>query len=232
MSKRLATHLRCNDQIRLSPIRLIGASNEQIGIIETDEARRMAREAQLDLVEVAPKERPPVCRIMDYGKYKYSQKKHQKKPHEQQLKEVRMRPKTDSHDRTIKMNRALRFLKKGDKVQFTMMFRGRERAHREVGIRIFRTVIEELGERVKVERPPGMDGRHMIMIVSPNKAVLLADEKEKLEAKSKPPVEKDAAKSPPPAGEQPVQEPPTVDAPADAEQQPPADTGSGEVARA
>jgi translation initiation factor IF-3 len=120
-------------------------------------------------VEVAPNERPPVCRIMDYGKFKYHLKKKVRKHHEQQLKEVRMRPKTDDNDRTIKINRALKFLSKGSKVQFTMQFRGRERAHRDVAIQIFREVVTELGELVKVERPAGMDGRHMIMVLAPNK---------------------------------------------------------------
>ncbi len=161
--------MRSNAQIRISPIRLIGQNDEQIGIVETEKAIGLAREAGLDLVEVAPSARPPVCRIMDFGKWKYRQKKHHKKHHEQQLKEVRIRPKTDSHDRAVKLKRAIRFLRKGDKVQFTMMFRGRERAHREIGITIFRRIIAEFGEQVKVERPPSMDGRHMIMILAPIK---------------------------------------------------------------
>ena len=130
----------------------------------------MAREVNLDLVEVAPKERPVVCRIMDYGKWKYSQKKrHKKHHHEQQLKEVRIRPKTDDNDRQIKVNRAIRFLKKGDKVQFTMVFRGRERAHREIGVEILMRLAKDMGDLIKLERPPSMDGRNMVMIVSPNK---------------------------------------------------------------
>jgi translation initiation factor IF-3 len=109
---------------------------------------------------------------MDYGKWKYSQKKKHKKHHEQQLKQVRIRPKTDDFDREIKVNRAIRFLKKGDKVQFTMVFRGRERAHRDLGVSILSAIAAKLGELVKLERPPSMDGRHMIMIVSPIKAAL------------------------------------------------------------
>ncbi|MFN0138186.1 MAG: translation initiation factor IF-3 [Phycisphaerae bacterium] len=172
MSKGTTTSLRCNEQIRISPIRLIGAANEQIGVIETYEAMKMARESGLDLVEVAPTERPPVCRIMDYGKFKYQQKKKHKKHHEQQLKEVRLRPKTDSHDRGIKVNRAISFLAKGDKVQFTMVFRGRERAHMDVAFTAMRDIQGQLSELVKLERPPSMDGRNMIMIVSPVKAAL------------------------------------------------------------
>lgn len=167
MAKATGSNLRCNEQIRISPVRLIG--DDENRIIETDEALRIAREQGLDLVEVAPKERPPVCRIMDYGKFKYTQKKNTKKHHEQHLKEVRMRPKTDNNDRSIKINRALKFLAKNDKVQFTMKFRGRERAHREIGFDIFDAILNDLGPLVKVERRPSMDGRDMIMVVAPNK---------------------------------------------------------------
>ncbi|MBI5864702.1 MAG: translation initiation factor IF-3 [Planctomycetes bacterium] len=172
MSKGIQANLRCNEQIRLSPVRLVGAANEQIGVIETYQALQMAREQGLDLVEVAPMERPPVCRIMDYGKFKYQQKKGQKKHHEQQLKEVRLRPKTDDHDRQIKVNRAIKFLYKGDKVQFTMQFRGRERAHREIGNQIFHQILAGIQEYVKVERTPIMDGKNMVMIVAPVKAAI------------------------------------------------------------
>jgi len=169
MAKGTTSTYRANEQIRIPQVRLIDEHNNQVGIVETFEAMRRAREAGMDLVEVARNERPPVCRIMDYGRFKYHMKKKVRKHHEQQLKEVRMRPKTDRNDRVIKMNRALKFLSKGNKVQFTMQFRGRERAHRDVAVEIFRGVVEELGELVKVERPPSMDGRHMIMILAPNK---------------------------------------------------------------
>jgi translation initiation factor IF-3 len=145
---------------------VIGADNEQLGIMPNYEALRLAREGGLDLVEVAPNVRPPVCRLMDYGKWKYSQKKNIKKHHEQQTKEVRLRPKTDTHDREIKLRQAIKFFKRGDKVQFTMVFRGRERLRREVALEVFRSLLAELGQRVKVERPPSMDGRHMVMIMS------------------------------------------------------------------
>jgi translation initiation factor IF-3 len=170
MAKGTKASFRVNEQIRIPQVRLINENNDQVGIIPTDEALRQAREAGLDLVEVAPGERPPVCRIMDYGKFKYHMKKKGRKHHEQQLKEVRMRPKTDANDRAIKVNRALKFLSKGCKVQFTMQFRGRERAHRDLAIEIFRGVVDELGDLVKVERAPSMDGRHMVMILAPNKA--------------------------------------------------------------
>lgn len=195
MSKKITTNLRCNEQIRLSPIRVIGAENEQLGVISTDEAMRMAREAGMDLVEVAPNERPPVCRIMDYGKFKYHQKKHQKKHHEQQLKEVRIRPKTDDHDREIKINHALKFMWQGDKVQFTMQFRGRERAHRDMATEAFREVIAELGDLVKVERHPSMDGKFMIMILAPNKAAF-----DKISPDGKAPKLEDVLKHNKPAG--------------------------------
>ena len=117
-------------------------------------------------------ERPPVCRIMDYGKYKYDRKKRQKqasRSHAVVIKEIRMRPKTDTHDRYIKMSRAQEFLAEGHKVQFTMLFRGRERAHRDRAIEAFNEIIQELGETVKVERYPAMEGRRMTMVVSPVK---------------------------------------------------------------
>ena len=169
MAKGTTSSYRANEQIRVPQVRLIDENNNQVGIIDTIEALRRARDADMDLVEVAGSEQPPVCRIMDYGKFKYHMKKKVRKHHEQQLKEVRMRPKTDKNDRAIKINRALKFLSKGNKVQFTMQFRGRERAHREIAIGIFRDVVDELGELVKVERPPSMDGRHMVMILTPNK---------------------------------------------------------------
>lgn len=164
--------MRCNEQIRISPVRVIGDSGELLGVMDNREALRLAREAGLDLVEVSPNERPPVCKIIDYGKFKYNQKKNQKKHHEQQLKELRIRPKTDDHDRDIKMAHALRFLKEGDKVQFKMVFRGRERAHREIGHETFAEIIQHFGELAKIERAPVMDGRDMIMILAPNKPAL------------------------------------------------------------
>lgn len=162
---------RTNDQIRISPIRLIDHEGVQRGIVSTDEARVLARDLGLDLVEISPRERPPVCRIMDYGKHKYDQKKKQKQrtSHVAALKEVRMRPKTDTHDRQIKMGRAMQFLNDGCKVQFTMLFRGRERAHQDVGLDIFQGIVRELGEDVRVERPPRLEGRRMTMVLAPSR---------------------------------------------------------------
>ncbi|MFQ5804896.1 MAG: translation initiation factor IF-3 [Phycisphaerae bacterium] len=188
MAKGSTSSHRVNEQIRVLQVRLIGEDNEQVGVIDTVEALHRARQAGMDLVEVARNERPPVCRIMDYGKFKYHMKKKGRKHHEQQLKEVRMRPKTDENDRSIKINRALKFLSKGNKVQFTMQFRGRERAHRDIAVEIFRGIVGELGQLVKVERPPSMDGRHMVMILAPNKSAF-----EKLTAGGKAPTIADVA---------------------------------------
>lgn len=151
---------------------MINQKQELLGIIPREEALSLAREAGLDLVEVSPTERPPVCRIMDYGKYKYERKKRQKTAsgaHAVTLKEIRIRPKTDTHDRQIKLNHAKEFLDSGHKVQFTMLFRGRERFHRDRAAEIFDGIITELGEAVKIERSPGMEGRRMTMIVAPAK---------------------------------------------------------------
>jgi translation initiation factor IF-3 len=148
---------------------LIDHENNQIGVVPTDEAMRMARTAGLDLVEVAPTERPPVCRIMDYGKFKYSQKKKKQKHHEQKLKEVRLHPRTDVNDQEIKFNQAMGFLDSGDKVQFTMIFRGRERFHQDIGYNVFNAILSRLGDKAKVERPPRSEGRRIIMIVAPSK---------------------------------------------------------------
>ncbi len=190
MVRPINQNLRVNEQIRISPVRLIGDNNEQLGIVPTHDAMRMAREAGLDLVEVAPNVRPPVCRLMNYGRWKYTQKKNVKKHHELQLKEVRMRPRTDTNDRNIKMRQAMRFLADGHKVQFTMVFRGREQAHREIGMAAFREVLDALATRVKVERPPGMEGRHMVMILSAVKGAF-------------PELEKESGASSRPAGELP-----------------------------
>ena len=135
----------------------------------------MARETGLDLVEVAPTNSPPVCRIMDFGKWKYNQKKKQHKAkvkqHQVVLKEVRMRPKTEEHDQTFKVKRAREFLEKGNKVQFTMLFRGREMAHADLALKTFEEIIVDLQDLGKVESTPKRQGRRMIMILAPEKQV-------------------------------------------------------------
>ena len=150
-------------------MRLIDAENNQLGVVQTLDALGKARDAGMDLVEVAPTERPPVCRIMDYGKFKYAQKKKGKdRPvHKTGLKELRLRPKTDDNDRLIKMNRARSFLQEGHKVQFTMLFRGRERFHGEVGQQQFKSIVQELQDAAKMERAPSMEGRRLTMVLAP-----------------------------------------------------------------
>ncbi|MCH7807871.1 MAG: translation initiation factor IF-3 [Planctomycetes bacterium] len=168
----IAKTLRLNDRIRVSPIRVIDQEQTQLGIIPTAQALDLARDVGLDLVEVSPMEKPPVCRIMDYGKYKYDRKKRQKQSggaHVVVLKEIRIRPKTDTHDREIKVNRAKGFLDDGHKVQFTMLFRGRERFHRDRAVRIFDDILAEFGETIKIERPAAMEGRRMTLIIAPVK---------------------------------------------------------------
>ncbi|MCK6455351.1 MAG: translation initiation factor IF-3 [Phycisphaerae bacterium] len=150
---------------------MIDENGEQAGVVSTDDALRRARDAGLDLVEVSPNDRPPVCKIMDYGKFKYSQSKLKQKHHEQRLKELRLRPRTDEHDRDIKIEHARKFLEHGDRVQFTMMFKGRERFHQEIGQEAFNYILQVLGELAKVERPPKMEGRRMTMVLVPAKPV-------------------------------------------------------------
>jgi len=141
-----------------------------LGVVPTAEALRMARDVGMDLVEISPNERPPICRIMDFGKHKYDQAKKQKqRHHEQKIKEVRLRPKTDEHDRTIKMNRARGFLKDGDRVQFTMLFRGRERFRHDLGLKAFNDIIKMLEDDAKVDRYPKAMGRRMTMVLAPLK---------------------------------------------------------------
>ena len=161
-------NLRCNEQIRLSPVRLIDETGAQRGVVPTDEAMRMARDAGMDLVEVSPQERPPVCKIMDYGKHKYmAAKKQKQKHHEQKLKEIRLRPKTDAHDRQIKLQHARDFLERGDRVQFTMNFKGRERFHQDLGNESMAEIIKALEEIAKVDAPPKMFGKRMTMVLVP-----------------------------------------------------------------
>jgi translation initiation factor IF-3 len=160
---------RINEQIRVSPVRVIGADGAQLGIIPTDEALRQARALELDLVEVAPTERPPVCRIMDYGKFKYQQKKRQHKGHSHQvkIKEIRVRPKTGDHDIQVKVNKAREFLTNKDKVIVTVVYRGRELAHVDEGRKVIDDILEQLGDVSKVEAPPVHHGRRMICTLAP-----------------------------------------------------------------
>lgn len=160
---------RINDQIRLTPIRVVSHDGQMLGVIPTIDALNLAREAGLDLVEVAPNERPPVCRIMDFGKFKYQQKKKHsvKPPHQTQIKEIRLRPKTGEHDIDFKIKRARDFLSHKDKVKVNILFRGREHAHQGRGKEILDGVIAQLQDVAKVEKPPGMEGRMMTAVLAP-----------------------------------------------------------------
>ena len=160
---------RINEQIHVTPVRVIGNDGTQLGILPTEEAIEEARKAGLDLVEVAPNESPPVCRIMDYGKYKYQQKKRQHKGHAHQtkIKEIRVRPKTGDHDLTVKVNKAREFLDHKDKVIVTVIFRGREMAHVEEGRRVINGILDQLEEVSKVESPPTQHGRRLMCTLAP-----------------------------------------------------------------
>lgn len=159
-----------NDQIRISPVRLIGADGTQLGVVSTNDALTRARDDGLDLVEVAPNARPPVCRIMDYGKYKYEKgkKSHRSKGHQVRTKEIRLRPKTGQHDIDFKVKQAMGFLKHKDKVQVTVMFRGRELAHVEEGRKVMEEVVKRLTEEGgKLESTPSQQARRMICTIAP-----------------------------------------------------------------
>ncbi len=156
-----------NERIRVREVRLIDAEGRQVGVVLTDEARRMAQEAGKDLVEVAPDARPPVCKIMDYGKYKYEQKKKsqgQKKTIVRR-KEIKLRPKTEEHDFTVKVNHARRFLEKGHKVLVTMVFRGRESIHIDLGRDLLLRFGKALEDCAKVEREPSREGRNKMDMI-------------------------------------------------------------------
>jgi translation initiation factor IF-3 len=161
--------MRVNEQIRISPVRVINAEGAMLGVMPTGKALEAAREAGQDLVEVAPNERPPVCKIMDFGKFKYSQKKRasKQKQHQVQVKEIRVRPKTGDHDIEVKVKRAREFLEHKDKVLVNVLFRGRELAHIDEGRRVMNEVLAALEDVAKVEKNPSMEGKRMTAIVAP-----------------------------------------------------------------
>jgi translation initiation factor IF-3 len=162
---------RVNERIRIPQVRVIGDDGSQIGILATREAIAMAQSKGLDLVEVAPTARPPVCKIMDYGKFKYESnraaKAAKKKQHQMQLKEVKMRPKIEDHDYDFKVKHARTFLEQRDKVKFTVTFRGREMAHQELGYKIIEQVLQDLSDVAVVEQPPRAEGRTVSLVLSP-----------------------------------------------------------------
>ncbi|WP_373418523.1 translation initiation factor IF-3 [Roseinatronobacter sp. S2] len=162
---------RVNDRIRAPEIRLIGAEGENLGVVTPAQAVVMAEEVGLDLVEISPNATPPVCKIMDFGKYKYEVQKREaearKKQHIIEIKEVKFRPNTDTHDYDVKMRNVIRFLEAGDKVKVTLRFRGREMAHQNIGSELLHRVAGDIEELGKVESMPKMEGRQMIMMIAP-----------------------------------------------------------------
>jgi translation initiation factor IF-3 len=162
--------VRINDQIRVPKVRLITAEGDQAGIVSTREALDMAQRSSLDLVEVAPNASPPVCRIMDFGKYKYEQSKKEKvskkKQHTITVKEIRLRPRTDDHDLETKMKHARKFLEQKNKVKVTIIFRGREMAYQDFGRELMERVQEILDDVAKPESAPQMEGRRMVMLLT------------------------------------------------------------------
>lgn len=162
---------RINRQIRVPQVRLIGAKGEQLGVVSTDEALRLAQEAEVDLVEVAPTAQPPVCRLLDYGKFRYSKQKKEaeakKKQHVTQLKELRVRPGTDEHDLERQLKKAQEFLGEGQRVKFTLRFRGREMAHQQLGREKLLKVAEQLSDIGWIEIEPRTEGRVMHLVMAP-----------------------------------------------------------------
>ncbi len=169
----ISTELRINDRIRVPEVRLVGPNGETVGIVPTDQALKLAQEADLDLVEIAPQGRPPVCKLMDYGKFKYENAQKAREARRNQsnviIKEMKLRPKIDAHDYETKKGHVVRFLGAGDKVKITIMFRGREQHRPELGFRLLQKLAEDVQELGFVESSPKQDGRNMIMVLGPHK---------------------------------------------------------------
>jgi translation initiation factor IF-3 len=170
----ISSEPRINDRIRVPEVRLVGPEGEQVGIVPIGKALELAAEADLDLVEVAPMARPPVCKLMDYGKFKYESAQKAREARRNQaltvIKEMKLRPKIDSHDYETKKGHVERFLKQGDKVKVTIMFRGREQSRPELGFRLLQRLAEDIQELGFVESSPKQDGRNMIMVVAPHRS--------------------------------------------------------------
>lgn len=162
---------RVNDRIRSPEVRLIGAEGENIGVVTNTNAIQMAEEAGLDLVEISPNAEPPVCKIMDFGKFKYETQKREAEARKKQkiveIKEIKFRPGTDTHDYDVKMRSVLKFLEEGDKVKVTLRFRGREMAHQELGLELLNRVAADVEDNGKVESMPRLEGRQMVMMIGP-----------------------------------------------------------------
>jgi translation initiation factor IF-3 len=204
---------RINERIRVPEVRLIDETGKQVGVMKTDEALRYAQQRDLDLVEVAPEARPPVCRVLDYSKYKYEQAQKQKaaRKHQQQInvREIKFRPKIAEHDYATKKGHVERFLRHKDKVKVTIMFRGREVTHPERGVMILDRLADDLGDLAVVEQRPIQDGRNMTMMLGPSKAVLAGT----LDQDAAPAAEADAGANGTPAAEAPAAEAPAAEAP-------------------
>ncbi|TQL43102.1 translation initiation factor 3 (bIF-3) [Leucobacter komagatae] len=203
---------RTNDRIRVSEVRLVGPSGEQVGVVPIDTALRLAAEADLDLVEVAPNSKPPVAKIMDFGKFKYEAAQKAKEARRNQantvLKEVRFRLKIDKHDYETKVKRAVGFLEQGDKVKAMILFRGREQSRPEQGVRLLQQFAEHIAEYGTVESNPRIDGRNMVMVIAPlkNKSEAKAEQnarraEEKASRRAEKPAADSAAKAAEPAAE-------------------------------
>ncbi|WP_242839661.1 translation initiation factor IF-3 [Desulfofundulus thermocisternus] len=164
-----------NEEIRAREVRVVDPSGNQLGIMPLREALRLAEEHQLDLVEIAPQARPPVCRLMDYGKYKYEQSKREKEARKKQrvinIKEVKLRPSIEEHDFQVKVRNAARFLKEGDKVKATIMFRGREIMHTQLGHQLLLRLAEQVKDLSIIERQPKLEGKNMVMILAPRQDI-------------------------------------------------------------
>jgi translation initiation factor IF-3 len=184
----ISTELRINDRIRVPEVRLVGPNGETVGIVSTSDALRLAQEADLDLVEIAPMGRPPVCKLMDYGKFKYENAQKAREARRNQtntvIKEMKLRPKIDQHDYETKKGHVVRFLRSGDKVKITIMFRGREQHRPELGYRLLQRLAEDVTDLGFVESSPKQDGRNMTMVIGPHK--------KKSEAKAEVKAERDA----------------------------------------
>lgn len=169
--KETGKDVNVNWQIRAPEVRVVGHDGKQIGILPLKEAMKLAEEQGLDLVEVAPQATPPVCRIMNYGKYKYQQSKkiQEAKKHQTviQVKEVKIRPRTEEHDLQFKLRHAKRFLSEGNKVKVSMLFRGREIAHPEMGRELLDRIVAELKDLMVIEQAPRLEGRSMVMLLAP-----------------------------------------------------------------
>jgi len=165
--------LRINDRIRVPEVRLVGPNGEQVGVVRIDDALRLAQESDLDLVEVAATARPPVCKLMDYGKFKYETAQKARESRRNQtntvIKEMKLRPKIDAHDYETKKGHVVRFLKHNDKVKVTIMFRGREQAHPERGEALLMRLADDVAELATIDQRPTQDGRNMTMMLGPVK---------------------------------------------------------------